>query len=398
MQPDNHMAARSAHLSPAVQIPPTRPVSYPLMARTSLRLGIDFLRRQLACLSRRALIALTFVLLAAVGLVDYLTGYEFSMLIFYLLPISLAAWFVGRSFAMTVSLLSVGIGVVADLGAGAAYAHKAVLIWNAAIVLGFFLVVAVLLVRLRESLADLETRVRQRTAALTEEMVERDRLEKEVLEISEREQRRIGHDLHDSLGQHLTATALAGQVLNNHLTEHCLIAHAAEAERIVGLLEESIELTRNLARGLSPVALETEGLTAALAELAENTTAQFYLPCVWHCDPAMRFTDPVAAMHLYRIAQESISNAIRHGRSSRVDIRLVEDPAGGRLTLTVHDDGRGLPSAADQRPGGQGLRIMAHRARMIGATLDIFSADGGGTTVLCALDLSPRREAASLDG
>ena len=344
----------------------------------------DLLSARLSRWPRAALVALTFAALILVGLVDYFTGYELSVLIFYLLPVSLAAWFVTRRFAALISLLSVGIWIVGDVGAGAIYNDKIVFAWNATIILGFLLVVAFLLDSLRTSLLELETRVRQRTIALRVEMFERDRLEKEVLEISEREQRRIGHDLHDGLGQHLTATALAGQVLGNRLAEHQLAAEAEEAGRVVTLVEEAIELTRSLARGLSPVALETEGLTVALAELANNTTAQFYVPCELHCQPSVHFTDPIAATHLYRIAQESISNAVRHGRASRVDVTL-EQADKGQLTLAIQDNGRGLPPPGDRRREGQGLRIMAHRARMIGARLDVSSPDGGGTLVRCSL-------------
>ena len=156
---------------------------------------------------------------------------------------------------------------------------------------------------------------------------------------------------------------------------------------MVTLIEEAIELTRSLARGLSPVAVETEGLTVALAELAASTTAQFYLPCDLHCASSVHFTDPIAAMHLYRITQEAISNAVRHGRASRVDITLEQE--AGRLTLTILDNGRGLPPPGGRRPEGQGLRIMAHRARMIGGQLEVASAACGGTRVQCSLDSTP---------
>ena len=343
--------------------------------------------RRIAGWPRPVLVALTFGTLFGVGLIDYATGYEFSMLVFYLLPIGLAAWFVGRGFALAISLLSIGVWIGGDVVAGAKYANKAVQVWNVTVVLGFFLVIVALLRSLRAMLAELESRVQRRTAALTEEMAERDRLEKEVLEISEREQRRIGHDLHDSLGQHLTATALAGQVLADHLAARRLAPETGEAGRIVNLIEQSIELTRSLAHGLSPVSVEADSLPAALAELAETTTAQFYLPCELRCPQALNGIDPAAAMHLYRIAQESISNAIRHGRANRLDIRLAVEAAPDRLTLSIDDDGVGLPSADARRQGGQGLRIMAHRARIIGATLEIFPGAKVGTTVRCTLGL-----------
>ena len=255
--------------------------------------------------------------------------------------------------------------------AGAAYHPVAIVAWNISIVLGFFLVVIWLLASLRRSITELETRVRQRTAALTEEMAERARLEIEILEISEREQRRIGHDLHDGLGQHLTGTALASRVVIDGLATQELHAEAEKVERIAGMIREAIDLTRNLAHGLSPVAVEVDGLTVALAELAESTVSQFYLPCVFDCDPALKVLDPAVATHLYRIAQEAITNAIRHGRASRVDVVLARERESDGLMLTIQDDGVGLPLPTQRGRDGMGLRIMAHRARMIGATLEV---------------------------
>ncbi len=294
--------------------------------------------------TRAALILATFALLALVGIADYLSGYEISFLIFYLLPVSLAAWCVGRTFAVVISMLGGAVWLWCDLASGAVYHTWIVPAWNVAIALGFFLVVTWLLSSLRAVLQELEIRVCQRTVALTEEMAERERLEKDVLEISEREQRRIGHDLHDGLGQHLTGTALAGQVLAERLAASGL-PEADDAERIVGLIEDGIELTRSLARGLSPVALDADGLAVALGALADQTTAQFYLPCTFQAAPPVTLTDPAAATHLYRIAQEAVGNAIRHGRPDRIEIALTERHPD-RVALTVRDNGKGIPPEA----------------------------------------------------
>jgi signal transduction histidine kinase len=331
--------------------------------------------------SRPWLVAATIGLLLAVGLADYLTGFEVSLLIFYLLPVSLAAWFLGWRFATFTSFASVGIWLAADIGAGAVYTNRLVPVWNALIALGFFIVVASLLTKVRALLIELEARVEQRTAALTGEMSERARLEKDILEISEREQRRIGQDLHDGLGQHLTGTALAGQVLCNDLAEQSL-PQAADAERIVGLIEEAIELTRSCARGLSPVTTAPDSLVVALTELAGNTTDQFFVNCEFRCSGRVELRDPATSMHLYRITQESISNAIRHGRAGRVLLQLDQE-AKGRVTLSIEDDGAGLPPPEARRPAGQGLRIMAQRARMINATLEIRDGANGGAMVRC---------------
>src|SRR5205814_9381597 len=156
-------------------------------------------------------------------------------------------------------------------------------IWNTAILLGFYFIVVWLLVYLRGLHKDLENRVQQRTIALTREMAERERLEKEILQVSEREQRRSGRDLHDGLCQHLTGTALAGRVLEEKLAAKTL-PEARDAGNIVGLVEDGIALARNLARGISPVEMEAEGLTAAFEELAANITKLSKVKCVFEKD------------------------------------------------------------------------------------------------------------------
>ncbi len=340
---------------------------------------LDWLERS----SRAFLVAVTFACLLLIGAVDYFTGYNLSFLTFYLLPVSLAAWFLGRVFAVGIAVLSVAIWLSGDIAAGAVFSSGFILSWNAAIALAFFLVVISLLHSLRVALRDLEARVRQRTAALTLQMRERERLEREVLEISEREQRRIGHDLHDGLGQHLTGTALAGKVLADRLAERA-VPEATDAERLVGLIEDAIELTRGLARGLSPVALENDGLMMACRELAEQTSDRFQLDCRFTCDPPMILDDPVAAAHLYRIAQEATNNAVRHGRARRIGIALARQR--GEVLLSIEDDGVGLNEEARQgRQQGLGLRIMAHRASMIGASFDVRPGAFRGTFVLCSL-------------
>jgi signal transduction histidine kinase len=249
----------------------------------------------------------------------------------------------------------------------------------------FYFIVVWLLTNLRALHRDLEARVRQRTLALTREMAERQRLEEEILRVSEREQRRIGHDLHDSLCQHLTGTALAGQVLGERLAAKSL-PEAADAGKVVELVEEGITLARNLARGLYPVEMEAEGLMAAFQELADNMTKGSRVRCVFVCDAPVLMHDDAAATHLYRIAQEAVRNAIQHGKPKRIGITLGE--RNGLITLTVEDDGAGLPETVQER-GGLGIRIMAHRAAMIGGSFAIEPAPTVGTIVTCAIPKAP---------
>jgi signal transduction histidine kinase len=322
-------------------------------------------------------------LVAIVGLVDYLTGFELSFFALYLIPVALAAWFIGRGFAVFVSMLSEAASVTGDVLAGARYSSEFVIVWNALIALASYFAVIWILAKLRSLYDALEERVRQRTAALHNEMQERARLEEEILRISEREQQRIGHDLHDSLCQHLTATALAGQVLSEQLAKSPPQARAAT--HIVELTEEAIELTRKLARGLYPVELKGEGLMDALRELADIIRERSKIACRFECHGPLLMLEQQDAIHLYRIAQEAINNAVRHSGAREIVIRL--DTAEAVMTLAVSDNGVGLSETPPNRQG-MGLRIMAHRASLIGAAFRVEPLPSGGTRVTCAVPAS----------
>ena len=326
-------------------------------------------------------IRLSIFVLVLVGTADYLTGHEILFSTFYLVPVAIAAWYVGSGFASAIAIASVGVWLIGDRAAGAAYSHPFVEVWNFIITLAFYFVVVGLIRRLRAMQNDLEDRVRLRTAALTEEMAERQRLEVQILDIGERERERIGRDLHDSLGQILTGTALAGQVLQEKLGAHGL-PEAAEAGRLVSLVEEAIEFTRGLARGLDPFDVEGGGIAEALDELVSRTNALSAVRCLFQSVGELSVLDRTTATHLYRIAQEAMTNALKHGHPSTILVRL--DRHDRNVRLTVLDNGRGIPDSP-QRKAGLGMRIMAHRAAMIGATLSVWRGPKGQTTVECVL-------------
>jgi PAS domain S-box-containing protein len=212
------------------------------------------------------------------------------------------------------------------------------------------------------------------------DITERKRLEREILEISDREQRRIGHDLHDGLCQHLAGIELMSQVLEQKLSPQSR-DDAKRAGDIAKNVREAIGQTRSLARGLSPVTLESEGLTSALHELAVNTEKLFNVKCRFDGDLQVVVYNHAAATHLFRLAQEAVSNAIKHGKAKRISIHLKADP--GRIYLAVNDNGRGFPKKSPASKG-MGLRIMQSRAGMIGGTLTIEQNAGGGTSVICS--------------
>jgi signal transduction histidine kinase len=338
--------------------------------------------KQLENRSRFILIAIAFLIIAAIGLVDYLTGHEISFSVFYLLGVALAVWFIGKWFGVLVSVLSVAVWVAGDIASGARFSSPLIPIWNVTILLTFYLVVVWLLARLRSFHHNLEGQVRQRTTALTEEMAERERLERELLEISEREQRRIGQDLHDGLCQHLTGATLAGQVLEEKLAALNL-SEAVDANKVVEIIEEGINLSRRLAKGLYPVEMEADGLMLALEEFAATSSELFKVSCRFECDSPVLIHDPATAGHLYRIAQEAVGNAIKHGKARNILIRL--DVSEESTVLSVKDDGTGLPEPLPENRG-LGLRIMAHRSAMIGGTFNVRRDETGGTLATCELD------------
>ncbi len=211
------------------------------------------------------------------------------------------------------------------------------------------------------------------------DITERKHLEKAILEISSREQRRIGQDLHDGLGQHLTGIAFMSKVLEQKLSEQTL-PEAAEAEKIVKLVNEAINKTRELSRGLLPVMANAQGLMSALEQLTTEVEDLFRIRCSFRCSEPVLVHDVNSATHLYHIAQEGVNNAIKHGQASH--IAIVLSAGNGEGTLSVEDDGRGMLNSGSS-DSGMGLRIMGYRANMIGGSFEIGRNGAGGVTVTC---------------
>ncbi len=210
---------------------------------------------------------------------------------------------------------------------------------------------------------------------------ERKELEKEVLAISDRERVRIGHDLHDDLGQQLTGIEFMCQTLEQSLKAR-EVPEAASAGEISGLVRSAIAHTRRLARGLSPVIVDGGGLVQALEELASATAQQYGVSCEFRCPRRFVIDDEAAAGHLYRIAQEAVQNAMKHGKPTRIEVGLTRTPE--HLALSVHDNGTGIRKRTGKH-AGMGLRVMGYRAGLIGGSLAVQRNESGGTTVLCTV-------------
>lgn len=230
----------------------------------------------------------------------------------------------------------------------------------------------------------LEKRVRGRTLELSqaneklkEEIEEREKLQKEIMEISEREQQRIGQDLHDSLSQQIGGIIYMSQVLKEKLAQKGL-TESDDMLKIIGHLNGALKHTRDLSRGLFPV-LEKGGLALALTELAHSMEEIFDIRIHLTYGDGVHITRKKAATHIFRIAQEAINNAIKHGRAS--EVRICFKKMENRLLLEIADNGTGFP----QKPNikGMGLNIMKYRVSVIGGSLEIDSEKGKGSTIRC---------------
>jgi PAS domain S-box-containing protein len=229
--------------------------------------------------------------------------------------------------------------------------------------------------------------VRDRTGRITgasvvaRDITLRKRLEKKLLEISADERRRLGHDLHDGLGQFLLGIALKAKLLEETLTKE-KSPQALRARDVVGLMNTAITQTRNLAHGLDPIYVEAHGLVAALRSLAAQTRELLQVECIFACKQEQLDVNTETGIAFYRIAQEAIQNAVRHGQARRINLELVADDT--QLRLKICDDGKGF-APNDKSFSGMGLHIMQFRISSIGGHLAIDSEPGKGAQIECTV-------------
>jgi signal transduction histidine kinase len=425
-------------------------------------------------------------------LVDWLTGPELALSVFYLPGVALVAWFSGRKPAFALAVCAALIWLFAELASHAVYSKPFVPYWNATIRLAVFLITAFLTSEVRarqqteatlreqdsilrsildsmgdgvvviggngrilafnpaaekffggnpvgddalEWVREVESRQLDRVTAETEkssplslavtgrltggheislhsageeepkllsltalplvarqseaagvvmviaDLTARRSLEKRIAQASEREQRRIGRDLHDGVCQHLVGVAFAAGSLQSSLESRALESEAAAAGEIASLINDAISEARNLAHGLYPAGLE-EGIGIALCTLASTTHERTGIVCTARIADGTSVVDPVSAVHLYRIAQECISNSCRHGKARSITISLEHQ--SGQLQLVVTDDGKGMDTSPTANRG-IGLNLMRHRASLMGGGLEIVSHAGQGTRIICNL-------------
>lgn len=213
------------------------------------------------------------------------------------------------------------------------------------------------------------------------DITEQRRLESDILRVSEEERRKIGHDLHDDLGQHLVGIEALGTLLRQRLDAETH-PEAYRAAEIVSLIREATKKTRDLSKGLCPVDMDEGGLVSSLTEFAAHIEKVFGVICRFYCLTTLKISNNAVATNLFRIAQEAVNNALRHGKARHIKISLV--PVAHSVCLVVSDKGCGIKNSG--RSQGLGLSIMGYRAKSIRADLTIRSDNKKGTRVICRIN------------
>ncbi len=331
---------------------------------------LRFLFRQSPTLAFIEALALLF----AITWLDLATGHQVSVVLFYTAPIAFAVWLCDNKSVFVIAGLAGVLWSWADVVLGHSYSNGSVQAWEIAIRFAFFFLVGAAAIIIRE-----RQRASQSRIALLEHTQQ---LEKQIIEVSEYEQQRIGRDLHDGLCQFLAAIGCATGGLKIDLEDRGLKELATKACDIEKLLTQSVNQARDLSHGLVPVQLNEAGLPAALNELAATTSRLLPVTCTFESAGESRAGRNGKAAHLYRIAQEAIHNATKHGNAQRIDIRLSANPSA--TSLSISDNGVGMPKNGTAT-NGVGISIMRYRANLMEGELAIESPIMGGTVVSCTV-------------
>lgn len=339
-----------------------------------------------ACLyGERPLVTLLFCAgyVMAIGLADVASPKEMTFGIFYLIPVVLSGWALGNAAGLAVSFFATVVWCAVDarvLGHG----DHVLVAWNFFSRFAVYACVVLAVARVRLLQDGLQEMVENRTRQLKEEVAHRLEVQREITSVTDRERQRIGHELHDGLGQYLAGLAFRCKALEQSLSSQpALEQQRLYAKELTEMISNAIRQARLLARGLDPIELDNGDLMPAFEQLADEIQHTYSIACLFQSNTrsSVRVIDSVG-MALYRICQEAVHNGVRHGGARNVRIQLsVADQV---LRLCVLDDGKGFVPGPG-RSAGMGLHIMKYRAEQIGGSLAITSVPGEGTQVICTL-------------
>ncbi len=329
------------------------------------------MRRQSVGITLSVMMTITLV----IGWFDHITGFEVTWFVFYGIPIFLSVWWSGNRAGLFIALFSGVVWWLANMSTTPYTTHLGYA-WALANRLVYLCVAVFAVTALRNKQEADEARILM--------LEERRQLEKDIVSVSEYEQQRIGQDLHDGICQQLAAIGCAARVLAEDLQAQGVQA-AHDASLIEGSLQQVVMEARNLARGIFPVHVDRSGLAAALADLGKTMSRLTGIPIVVNDCVDVPLDAPEVSMHLYRIAQEAVANAVKHSGATEVHVAMkLEDEM---LELRVEDNGKGMPPSSSARSDGMGLRTMHYRAQALLAVLAIEQRTQGGTMVSCRVQL-----------
>lgn len=315
-----------------------------------------------------------------IGWLDNITGFEITLFVFYGIPIFLTVWWAGTRAGLFIAILSGVVWWLANMST-TPYETQLGYAWALLNRLVYLCVAVFAVTALRHKQEADESRIQM--------LEERRQLEKDIVSVSEYEQQRIGQDLHDGICQQLAAIGCAARVLAEDL-QALGVQAAHDASLIEGSLQQVVMEARNLARGIFPVHVDRSGLAAALADLGKMMSRLTGIPIVVNDCVDVPLDAPEVSMHLYRIAQEAVANAVKHSGATEVHVAMkLEDDM---LELRVEDNGKGMPYTSRTRGEGMGLRTMHYRAQALQAVLAIEQRNQGGTMVSCRVRLKDLKE------
>lgn len=308
--------------------------------------------------------------MAGISFVDFTTRWEMSFFVFYAIPIFVVASTCSRGTAIGFAVLCAGASWAVNLHLAPDFAIHT---WRSLNRLASFAFVAIAGAALRSQ--------REHFRAQIDALQHSRELEQEIIRVSEREQRRIGQDLHDSVCQNLAAIDCAAGMLKSKL-EAQASHETGTATEIQQMLKKTLLETRSLARGIFPVQLDEDGLAVAIEELVTTVNRFNKVAVSIEIDGDVVVKDSEIAMHLFRIAQEALNNALRHAGATAIRVSLRQE--GSRVSLAIKDNGSGIPDTA---PSGMGFGTIKYRTQLIGADLKVISNSTTGTVVQCAVTL-----------
>ena len=364
-------------------------IGFDASAVVSLRRRLFHITRQVRSARSSVKWMLTLAMVAFIGYIDFVTGDEIAFSIFYLVPIWFCTWFLGTRAGVGVAIIASIIWFYVDAGLRPAYSQPIIAVWNGLMRLLFFFVAVLAAMMIKRMKHQLLREVSRRDLDLRGEVRRRRQLEKELVELSAREQVRIAQDLHDGLGQYLSALTFHARMLADDLRLQ-RSPQLPQAERIVSLIRATNQITRDIDRALRVPRAGDGDFFVIIRALGNSLEQLTGVRCEIDTSDTLLVLDEFCTVMLYRIVQEALNNAVKHANPRVIRVEMaVHDQT---LNISIADDGRGFSADGErEQQAGNGIRAMNLRAQLIQARLQFGRAEGGGCRVQCAVPIGQER-------